>query len=156
MFYSVKVKYTKQLDNGTFKRVSEIYLLQAVTFTDAESQIYEQLGSIIKGEFKVTGITPANIHELFIEDGHDQYFKVRLEYDAVSGDSEKSRKVAQTFIVSADNVKDAYERTHEALQSLIKDIVITDISLSPIVDIFILPEGHEKEEVLEEVGDDLP
>ncbi len=55
-WFEVKVKYTKQLENGSFKRVTEPYLLAAITFTDAESRIYEELGNIIRGEFHVTSI----------------------------------------------------------------------------------------------------
>lgn len=58
--FLVKVKYTKQLENGTFKRVSEPYLLAAMTFTDAEARIYEELGYVIKGEFAVTNIARAD------------------------------------------------------------------------------------------------
>ena len=60
-WFTVKVKYKKQLENGTFKRVSEPYLLAAMTFTDAEARIYEELGSIIRGEFNVVGITRTEI-----------------------------------------------------------------------------------------------
>jgi hypothetical protein len=59
-WFTVKVKYTKQLENGTFKRVSEPYLLAAMTFTDAEARIYEELGSSIRGEFQVTGTIFSN------------------------------------------------------------------------------------------------
>ncbi len=65
-WFTVKVKYTKQLDNGTFKRVSEPYLLAAMTFTDAEARIYEELGALIRGEFIVTGISRTDIHDISI------------------------------------------------------------------------------------------
>ena len=63
-WFTVKVKYTKQLENGTFKRVSEPYLLAAMTFTDAEARIYEELGSSIRGEFQVTGIARTDLHDI--------------------------------------------------------------------------------------------
>ena len=62
---TVKVKYTKQLDNGALKRVSEPYLLAAMTFTDAEARIYEELGQIIRGEFNVVSIAREEIHDIF-------------------------------------------------------------------------------------------
>ena len=55
-WFTVKLKYTKQLDNGTLKRVTEPYLIAAMTFTDAEARIYEELGNAIRGEFMVSGI----------------------------------------------------------------------------------------------------
>ena len=64
-WFTVKVKYTKQLENGSFKRVSEPYLLAAMTFTDAEARIYEELGTTIRGEFQVTGIARTDLHDIF-------------------------------------------------------------------------------------------
>ena len=74
-WFTVKVKYTKQLDNGALKRVSEPYLLAAMTFTDAEARIYEELGQIIRGEFNVVGITRTEIHDIFAYDDVDTWFK---------------------------------------------------------------------------------
>lgn len=51
-WFTVKVRYTKQLENGTFKRVLEVYLLPAETFTDAEARIYEEMGTISKESLK--------------------------------------------------------------------------------------------------------
>ena len=55
-WFEVKVKYTKMIDDGTFKRVSESFLVAAMTFGDAEERIYEELGNLIRGEFIVTAI----------------------------------------------------------------------------------------------------
>ena len=109
-WFTVKVKYTKQLDNGTFKRVSEPYLLAAMTFTDAEARIYEELGSIIRGEFNVVGITRTEIHDIFAYDDADIWYKVKITYDSEAADDEKAKKVAQNFLVSAHSVKDAFDR----------------------------------------------
>ena len=71
-WFTVKVKYTRQLENGTFKRVSEPYLLAAMSFTDAEARIYEELGSRIRGEFNVVGISRTELH-------FDQRFRTRSQ-----------------------------------------------------------------------------
>ena len=93
-WFTVKVKYTKQLDNGTFKRVSEPYLLAAMTFTDAEARIYEELGSIIKGEFNVVGITRTEIHDIFAYDDADVWYKVKITYESEAGgmDGEEAKR----------------------------------------------------------------
>lgn len=144
-WFTVKVKYTKQLDNGTFKRVSEPYLLAAMTFTDAEARIYEELGSIIKGEFNVVGITRTEIHDIFAYDDAEVWYKVKITYDSESADDEKTKKVAQNFLVSAHSVKDAYDRIKESLSTLMVDFQIPSIIVSPIVEIFPYVENLDKE-----------
>lgn len=144
-WFTVKVKYTKQLDNGALKRVSEPYLLAAMTFTDAEARIYEELGQIIRGEFNVVGITRTEIHDIFAYDDVDIWYKVKVRYEAVDGDTEKARKVNQNFLVSAESVKQAYERIQESLSTLMVDFEIPSIIVSPIVEIFPYTEELDKE-----------
>lgn len=145
-WFTVKVKYTKQLENGTFKRVSEPYLLAAMTFTDAEARIYEELGSIIKGEFNVVGITRTELHDIFAYDDADVWYKVKITYESEStDDGEKSKKIAQNFLVGAHSVKDAYDRIKESLSTLMVDFLIPSITISPIVDIFPYVENLDRE-----------
>jgi hypothetical protein len=135
-WFTVKVKYTKQLENGTFKRVSEPYLLAAMTFTDAEARIYEELGATIRGEFLVTGIARTDIHDIFAYDDADTWYKCKVSYDKIDDEADKKKTITQNFLVSATNVKESYERIVESLSTLMIDFQITSIIASPIVEIF--------------------
>jgi hypothetical protein len=144
-WFTVKVKYTKQLENGTFKRVSEPYLLAAMTFTDAEARIYEELGSIIRGEFVVTNISRTDYHDIFHYDDADQWFKCKISYEAQDADGEKAKKISQNFLVSSRTVLEAYERLKESLATLMVDYQVVSIMTSPIIDIFPYNEELDKE-----------
>ncbi len=144
-WFTVKVKYTKQLENGTFKRVSEPYLLAAMTFTDAEARIYEELGSIIRGEFVVTNIARTDFHDIFYYEDSDIWFKCKILFESADGDSEKAKKVSQNFLVNARSVKEAFERLQESLSTMMVDFDIPSIMISPIVDIFPYTENLDKE-----------
>jgi hypothetical protein len=135
-WFTVKVKYTRQLENGTFKRVSEPYLLAAMSFTDAEARIYEELGSRIRGEFNVVGISRTELHDIFVYDDADTWYKCKITYDKVDEDGEKSKKIAQQFLVSAHSVKDAFDRIQESMAAYMVDFEIPSITVSPIVEIF--------------------
>lgn len=146
-WFTVKVKYTKQMEDGTFKRVSEPYLVAAMTFTDAEARIYEELGSLIRGEFMVTGITRTDFHDIFHYEDADVWYKCKITYEAGGDGGEegaKAKKVSQNFIVTAHSVKDAYERLKESLGGMMIDYMIPSITVSPIVDVF--PFGDEQED----------
>ncbi len=144
-WFTVKVRYTKQLENGSFKRVSEPYLLAAMTFTDAEARIYEELGTVIKGEFDVVGISRTEIHDIFAYDDADVWYRCKVTYEREDGDSEKTKKVSQNFLVSAHSVKDAYDRIKESLSTLMVDFLIPSIIVSPIVEIFPPAENLDRE-----------
>ena len=142
-WFKVKVKYTKQLESGSFKRVSEPYLLSAMTFTDAEARIYEELGYFIRGEFSVMGITREDIQDIFQYYDADTWFKCKISYDNIDDEGDKKRTVTQNFLVSAKTVKDSYERIEESLETLMLDYQIISIIASPIVEIF----PYKEEEV---------
>ncbi len=144
-WFTVKVKYTKQLENGTFKRVSEPYLLAAMTFTDAEARIYEELGSVIRGEFVVTNIARTDFHDIFYYEDSDIWYKCKITYESQDADSEKQKKISQNFLVNARSVKEAFDRLQESLSTLMVDFQIPSIIISPIVDIFPFSENLDRE-----------
>lgn len=135
-WFTVRVKYTKQLENGTLKRVTEPYLLAAMTFTDAEARIYEELGTYIRGEFMVVGIARTDLSDIFQYEDSATWFKCKITYGIEEEDGDKKKKVAQNFLVSAPDVKEAYGRMEESLAGLMIDYQVLSIVSSPIVEIF--------------------
>ena len=137
-YFIVKVRYTKQLENGAFKRVTEPYLVGGFSFTDAEASIYENLGDVIRGEFTVTDIKRVEYHDIFDEtDGcADKYFVAKICYDSVDMDSEKSKKITNTFLIGATTIEEATETIKKELETLLVDYKIVSINESPIVEIF--------------------
>lgn len=139
-----KVRYTKQLDNGAFKRVTEQYLFAAMSFTDAESRIYEELGSLIRGEFTVVSIARAEFHDIFHYEDADVWYKCSITFNG-SEEGEKAKKTKQTFLVTAKSVREANDRLKEELSTLMVDYTIESVSVTPIVDIFPYKEELDKE-----------
>lgn len=146
-YFVVKVKYTKQLDNGCFKRVSEPYLVAGFSFTDAEASIYENLGTVIRGEFTVTDIKRVEYHDIFDETGGtaDKYFVAKISYESVDMDSDKAKRVTQSFLVGATTIEQATDVIKEELSTLMVDYKIIGITESPIVEIFPIKEELDKE-----------
>jgi hypothetical protein len=146
-YFIVKVKYTKQLENGAFKRVTEPYLVAGFSFTDAEASIYENLGSVIRGEFTVTDIKRVEYHDIFDETNGtaDKYFVAKISYESVDIDSDKAKKVTQSFLIGATTIEEATEVIKQELSTLMVDYKIIAINESPIVEIFPIKEELDKE-----------
>jgi len=135
-WYEVKVRYTKQLESGVLKRVVEPYLVDATTFTEAEARIYEELGSLIRGEFMIMAITKKEYADIFSYDDSDVWYLCKTKFAMVDPDSGKSKVSTNQFLVSADSVKDADSRIKESLKDLIVDYELKAVTETPIVDIF--------------------
>lgn len=146
-YFEVKVRYTKQLESGDFKRVSEPYLLAAMTFSDAESRIYGELGSLIRGEFVVQAIKRYDVHDIFHYSDSDIWYRSTISFESMGdGDEGRGKKVKQSFLVTAHSVKQATERINESLAGMMIDYVIKGTVESPIVEVF--PFGDPSEEAL--------
>lgn len=134
-WFTIKVKYTKQLEDGRLKRVTEPYLVDAISFTDAEARIYEEVGTNVKGEFLITGISKTDYADIFYYEDADDWYKCKLTYVSVDADSGKEKKISNNFLVTAHNVKQAYERIKESLSDMTVTFEIPSIMLSPIVEV---------------------
>ncbi len=136
--YEVKVKYTKQQESGDFKRVTEPYLVAAMTFGDAETRIYEELGALIRGEFEVTAIKAENFHDISRYDDSDIWYSSVLEFDS-SEEGGKSKKTKQNLLVTASSVKEAFDRFVEMMSGMMVDFEIKSVKKTELQDVFPIP-----------------
>lgn len=135
-WHTVKVKFTKEYPDGTLRQVTEPYLVSALSFTEAEARIYEEVGEFVKGEFLVKGINQTDLADIFHYDDAEDWYKCKTSYITEDADSGKEKRVNNDFLVSAHNVKEAYERIEESLKDLMVSYEIPKIELTPIVEIF--------------------
>jgi len=135
-WHTVKVKYTKEFQDGTLKRVTEPYLVSAISFTDAEARIYQEVGEFVRGEFMVTSIAKTDFNDIIQYDDIDTWYKCKVSYVSEDADSGKEKKVNTNYLVSAHNVKEAYDRLEESMKGLMVSYEIPMISLTQYVEIF--------------------
>ena len=144
-WFKVKCRYTAQQSNGTFKRVTEERLFSAVNFTDAETRIFDELGSIIRGEFNVVGINPYPVVDIFHFEDSDLWWEIYVRVQDPSLDSEKIKMISAKYLVSGNNITEALNNVEEELNKLISDYTITGIKSSNIIDIFPYVENLDRE-----------
>lgn len=145
-WFLCKVKYAKENEQGLLKNIVEQYLVDAVSFTEAEAILYDRLGSQIRGDFQVTGISKSNIVDVFFYEDADIWYKCKISYLVADGDSGKEKKVTQYMIVTAEDAKQAFDRIQESLSNMLVSFRLPDIVESAIVDVF----PFEKEETKQE------
>ena len=144
-WFMCKVKYQKEEENGRMKNVNEPYLVDAMSFTEAEARIYEELGSVIRGEFVVSGISKSKIIDVFHYDDSDVWYKCKVTY-SVEEESGKEKKIKHYMLVSASDVKQAYERIFESLDNMLVTFSVPEVVETPILEIFPYISEEEKEQ----------
>ncbi len=146
-WFLCKVKYAKENEEGLLKSISEQYLVDAVSFTEAEAILYDRLGSQIRGDFQVTGISKSNIVDVFYFEDTEVWHKCKISYLVADGDNGKEKKVTQYMIVTAEDVRQAYDRIQESLSNMLVSFRVPEITESSIVEVF----PFEKDEVAEQL-----
>ena len=152
IWFQCKIKYQKEDENGRLKNQTEPYLVDAVSYTEAEARIYQELGSVIRGEFEVTSITKSKISDIFHYDDADQWHHCFVTYIAVDDVSGKEKKVTNQMLVTAADLKQACERLIESLGNLLVTYKIVKIQESPIVEIFPYHEDEKADNEPEAVA----
>jgi len=145
IWYECKVKYRKTDDIGSQKVTTEPYLVDAISYTEAESRINEEMGAYVSEEFKITNIKVANYAEIHPFENADRWFKSKVSLVAFDEESGKERKTNMYLLVQANDVKEAYDNTVTVMKNTMGDYTIPAISESPIMDVFPYFSGEEGE-----------
>lgn len=143
IWYECKVKYRKTNDAGIQKVVTEPYLVDALSYTEAEKRINEEMSAYISEEFKITSIKTANFSEIHPFENCDRWFKSKIALVAYDEESGKERKTNIYILLQANDIKEAYDNTIEVMKNTMGDYTIPMISESPIVDVFPYFSGEE-------------
>jgi hypothetical protein len=150
-WFECKVKYQKVDENGKQKGVSELYMVDAVSFTDAESRITKELEDYAGlGGFIVASIKTTNYAEIIPNESGDRWFKCKAVFISFDEKSGKERRTSSSILVQATDVKDAYEVLSKALSTSISDFTIPMVQESSIMDIFGILHDFDKEPTTEE------
>ena len=134
-WYKARVKYQREDDNGRLKSVTEQYLVDAVSFTEAEERIFAEMGERVHGEFQIKGISKTKIVDLFQHQDSDIWFQCRVVY-YIAEESGKEKKITNEMLVTAKNVKEAYDRVFESLNNMLVSFQVTKVEESPILEVF--------------------
>lgn len=144
-WFSAKIRYQKEDEQGRFKRVTDTHLLSALSYTDAETRVYEELASTIRGEFSVVGLIPFPVCDLFDYEEFETWYSVIVSTQDASLDSDKIKMIKAKYLVKADSVKKACENLEESLKGTLVDFTIQSVTISPIIDVFPYVENLDKE-----------
>jgi hypothetical protein len=137
-WFECKIRYEKVMENGLNKKVTEPYLVDALSFTEAEARIIEEEKPFMTGEFTVSDIKRANYTELFPadEDAADRWFKCKLYFVTLDEKSGAEKKTAANVLVQAEDLRDAVKRLDEGMKGSLADYQIAAVNETPIMDVY--------------------
>ena len=144
-WFEVKVKYVKTEESGKEKKVTEPYLIDALSFTEAEARISEELRPFMGEDFTIVNIKRANYSDIFTFENGDRWFKCRVHYTTVDEAKGVEKKIATTMLVQASDMDSALENITESMKNCLSDYTISVIQETPIMDVIPYFKGEEDE-----------
>ncbi len=147
-WFECKVSYEKTLENGMQKKVSEPYLVDALSFTEAEARIIEELRPYISGEFVIADIKRAKYTELFFNDNGDRFFKAKILFVTLDEKSGTEKKTSAQMLAQASDLKEALAVIEKGMAGTLADYLIASLTETAILDIFPYSEDDKNKIVL--------
>ena len=138
-WFECKVSYERQADSMGMKKVSESYLVDALSFTEAEERIIKEIRPFVSvGELEVVNIRRARIAELFLheEAEDDRYFRAKVNFITVDEKSGSEKKTSATMIVKSDSLPNAVTELKAQLDSQMASYEIAAVTDTQILDVF--------------------
>lgn len=137
-WFECKIRYEKTMENGVEKKVTEPYLVDAFSFTEAEGRIIEEITPFIKGEFNVTDIKRANYSEVIqsADTNADRWFKFKLQFIVLDEKNGKEKKTPCMVLVQAVDFKDSVKRLEDNMKGSMADYIIASCNETALMDVY--------------------
>ena len=137
-WFICKIRYEKTQEDGLQKKVTESYVVDAVSFGEAESRIIEEMQAYISGEFEVIDISRAAFKEIFFSDEEtaDRWYNAKLEFITIDEKTEKEKRSAIVYLVQAGTFDNALKNVNEVMGGTMIDYVTAKIEETKLMDVF--------------------
>ena len=137
-WFECKIRYEKTMEDGMQKKVTEAYVVDALSFSEAEERIIEEMSSYISGEFNVTDIKKAPYGEIFFSDLElaDKWYKAKLQFITIDEKTEKEKRSTVNYLVQAGAFNGAVKSIDEVMGSTMIDYVVSSMAETSLMDVF--------------------
>lgn len=137
-WFECKIRYDKVMEDGLQKKVTEAYVVDALSFSEAEERIIEEMSSYISGEFDVADIKIASYKEIFFSDDDmaDKWFKAKLQFITIDERTEKEKRSTVNYMVQAGSFGGALKNINEVMGGTMIDYVVASMAETTMMDVF--------------------
>lgn len=145
--YECGVRYQKMQTNGDIKRVTELFLVDAMSFTEAEARIIEELSTYVSSDLDVVTIKRTNYSELVADhDGAEKWFRAKVNFLTIDEKTAKLKKTAIYYIINADSIDAAHAKLLEELKDTIGEYQIVTLDETRILEVYSISKNEKTTE----------
>lgn len=135
-WFECKLTFKKTMENGMVKSVTEAFLIDALSFTEAEARIIEERAPYMSGDFTVTAVKRTRISEIFFDENGENWYLVKVAFITIDEKTAVEKRSVQQIMVQATRFRDALEVFTEGMKGTMADYEIVAIQETPIMDVY--------------------
>lgn len=137
-YFECVVKFEKTMENGMVKKVSEPYIVDALSFTEAEKRFLEYIEPFMSGEFEVKTVKRANYSEIVssTDEDADKWFKAKVAFITLDEKTGVEKKSSQNMLVQASDLRDAMKRLDKHMDGTLADYELAAVQETAIMDVY--------------------
>ena len=137
-WFETIVRYDKTMESEEVKKVNEVFVVDAITFGEAEESITRVMRHFVDGDFEVKNINPAPYSEIFFsdKDTDDKYYRVKLAFITIDEKTQKEKKSKVTYLVQAGSLEQARKNAEEVMNGTMIDYEFVSVTETKIFDVF--------------------
>ncbi len=138
VWFEAKIRYEKTMEDGMPKKVTELYVVDALTFGEAEKRIIEEMSSYVTGEIELLDLKIAQYKEIFFADSDlaDKWYKVKTFFITIDEKTDKEKKTSVFYLVNAANISTSIKNVDEIMRSTMIDYLTCKADETKIMDVF--------------------
>ena len=135
-WFECKVAYHKMVENGMQKKVTDTFLVDALSFTEAEARVIEEVTPYVTGEMDVTSVKKTKISEIFRDDTADKWYLVKVAFITIDEKTAAEKRSISQILTAGSNFKNAYDNFMEGMKGTMADFDIVQLNETPILDVY--------------------
>lgn len=133
MYFEVKIKSDKIQDNGIVKRITDVYLVDALSFTEAEAKVIDTVQQFTSGELFVSAVKRSNIAEVFHAESSEKFYTVKCAFITINERTAREKRSFSHILVTADDTDDALRAFEDGMKGTMANYEVASVTESSII-----------------------
>lgn len=135
-YIETRIRYDKVCQGGAVRKTTEAYLVDALSFTEAEARITEEVRPYISGDFNVSAVRKSKVAEVYRDDNGDKWYRCKLMFITIDERAGVERRTASVIMVQAIDFRNALENLLDCMKGTMADFEIAEIAETKIMDVY--------------------
>ena len=148
-WFECKVQYEKVMEDGCMKKVTELYTVEALSFTEAEARIIEEMSLYIKGEYEVKDIKKSKYKDILFsyDKNDDRFYQAKIQFITLDEKTKKEKRSNFVYLVQAATLNGAIKGIDEFMGGTMSDYASVEAKETKILDVIEYVVKNKKEAV---------